>query len=777
MYKLLVKSFAILLLLSAAGLGHAATFTVNDTLDGVDIFPGDGVCKSSTNSCTLRAAVMESNALAGADSISLPAGFYTLAVGNIAEDAAAEGDLDILDDLTINGDSASTTTINGNTYLYRVISVIGSGDTIPTVEINNVTLSQGYDSDNGGLINNSGNLTLSNVILSDGNPTKFAVVNTGNLTIDSSEIRDNAFAVASTAGNVAIRNSTFSNNSSPSYGGAAYQHAGGIGLIENTTFTNNTSNGNGGALLHTSGRLTINNSTFAGNQANEIYTASANGGAIATTNGDLRISNCSFDNNIANGSVVNGYGGALYIDRVNDSVGIYNSTFTNNSAYSGGAIYSEGGYWNYFKRLTVDGNSASRNGGGLYLGKGTTTIHESIITNNSAANTGGGVVLGNTTLNTNTPNLQLSHNEISNNTADIAGGFYSSLDSVLVDHTTISDNTSTTDGGGIYIDGGKSSFSFVTVANNSTSVSSGSNIVRNSGTLNLSHSIIDNPLGGGDNCSGTVTSTGNNIVSDSSCNLGVTGDQSNTNPMLASLADNGGFTKTLALQTGSPAIDAGSSTYCDSVSPVDQRYFYRGDSVCDIGAYEAGSTAAQSGTLAFTSSTFSVMEGTSEVTENRAQITISRTGGSQGYVAVPVFTAGGTATPGSLFNYSSDVQLGDYADIPITWVEFNDGDSVDKTIEIQIDDDTTEEADETIALVMETAAFVLGNAQIGTSSTTLTIEDDDAPTNSNNSGGSASGGSSSGDTSSDTSGAGAFGVAYLLTLVVLAGFRRTKKNI
>src|SRR5262249_39409296 len=49
-----------------------ATFVVNSALDQDDVSPGDGVCDSNPGApvvCTLRAAVQEANALAGADII------------------------------------------------------------------------------------------------------------------------------------------------------------------------------------------------------------------------------------------------------------------------------------------------------------------------------------------------------------------------------------------------------------------------------------------------------------------------------------------------------------------------------------------------------------------------------------------------------------------------------------------------------------------------------------------------------------------------------------
>ncbi len=64
-------SFALLLLLLASPLA-AATFTVNDTGNAGDHTPGDGSCEilpAGSGLCTLRAAIAEANASAGADTI------------------------------------------------------------------------------------------------------------------------------------------------------------------------------------------------------------------------------------------------------------------------------------------------------------------------------------------------------------------------------------------------------------------------------------------------------------------------------------------------------------------------------------------------------------------------------------------------------------------------------------------------------------------------------------------------------------------------------------
>jgi trimeric autotransporter adhesin len=71
-------------------------------------------------------------------------------------------------------------------------------------------------------------------------------------------------------------------------------------------------------------------------------------------------------------------------------------------------------------------------------------------------------------------------------------------------------------------------------------------------------------------------------------------DMTETDPMLAALANNGGDTLTHALQTGSPAIGAGNTAACLAapISGVDQRGFLRDTTACDIGAYEYGLTFA-----------------------------------------------------------------------------------------------------------------------------------------------------------------------------------------
>src|SRR5439155_13257839 len=135
---------ALAALLASDGTLSAASFTVNSTIDAVDANPGDGICDDGGGRCTLRAAIMEANALPGVDMIVLPAGTYTLSIPGAGEDVGATGDLDITDDVRIAGSlivngGAEPASIVDAAGLDRVIHVVGS----VSVEMSGVELRNG----------------------------------------------------------------------------------------------------------------------------------------------------------------------------------------------------------------------------------------------------------------------------------------------------------------------------------------------------------------------------------------------------------------------------------------------------------------------------------------------------------------------------------------------------------------------------------------------------------------------------------------------------------
>src|SRR5439155_6154677 len=143
----------------------------------------------------------------------------------------------------------------------------------------------------------------------------------------------------------------------------------------------------------------------------------------------------------------------------------------------------------------------------------------------------------------------------------------------------------------------------LTVTNCTFSGNGGGAILSTSGaTGTVVNSILANSTLAG-NCTlsgGTITDGGYNIDDGTTCgftgaNCATTTGTSfcNTNPLLdpTGLASNGGPTQTIALEAGSPAINAGDESICSAppVEHLDQRGFVRpgaGTTNCSIGAYE-----------------------------------------------------------------------------------------------------------------------------------------------------------------------------------------------
>src|SRR4029453_18955626 len=99
MKTLVLAAFCLsITLLGLAPAAGAATFSVS-TYDDVSDPTPDGTCET----CSLREAIQEANALPGPDVINLPPGKYNLDIAGSDEDQCLTGDLDITDDVTIIG--------------------------------------------------------------------------------------------------------------------------------------------------------------------------------------------------------------------------------------------------------------------------------------------------------------------------------------------------------------------------------------------------------------------------------------------------------------------------------------------------------------------------------------------------------------------------------------------------------------------------------------------------------------------------------------------------
>jgi hypothetical protein len=262
---------------------HANTpFLVDSILDEVDAQPGDGQCISTPGGhCTLRAAVMEANALAGPDIIDLPAGIYAIAIPGTGEDETATGDLDLRSDLTLTGAAAATTIIDGN-KLDRVLdaafysSVMIIGVTIQNGQTPSVPLTG---------INNSAGIRGSSYTLQDsvitGNHSPLAgggLVAGANTNIINSSIFSNTAVYGAagiySVGAVTITNSSIYSNTTP-------DHGGGLWMYDYVTIVNSTIRGNsanqGSGINNYGRRLTLINSTVSDNSGTGIFTGGAAG--------------------------------------------------------------------------------------------------------------------------------------------------------------------------------------------------------------------------------------------------------------------------------------------------------------------------------------------------------------------------------------------------------------------------------------------------------------------------------------------------------------------
>lgn len=192
----------------------AATLAVDTTNDTV---AADGLL-------SLREAVLAANLTGGVDTIVLPPGVYALAVQGGGEDAAAQGDLDLVDDTVVQGSAAGPVVITAQAVTDRVFHVLASG----SLTASNLNLTGGSATGGGGAILNEGRLVLGDCALY-GNAAAYggAVFNVGTAALLQVTLADNSAArggaLLASNGVVEVRHASVANNaaSSGSGGGLA----------------------------------------------------------------------------------------------------------------------------------------------------------------------------------------------------------------------------------------------------------------------------------------------------------------------------------------------------------------------------------------------------------------------------------------------------------------------------------------------------------------------------------------------------------------------------
>jgi predicted outer membrane repeat protein len=154
-------------------------------------------------------------------------------------------------------------------------------------------------------------------------------------------------------------------------------------VIQHSILLSNRSTGSGGAVQTGSGSITVADCNFINNQA------VADGGGLELTNEDLTltVSDSVFSHNSAGI-----YGGAIHTVAHVTQGTFTNTSFVQNQAQWGGALNLGNLYGAQlnFTDVTLSGNSATNDGGGLFF-EGGAVFTRSIVTHNVAGKNGGGI--------------------------------------------------------------------------------------------------------------------------------------------------------------------------------------------------------------------------------------------------------------------------------------------------------------------------------------------------------------------------------------------------
>ena len=306
---------------------HASSYLVTTTADG-----GAG---------SLRDAITQANANPGPDTITIPAGTYTLTIAGRGEDANLTGDLDVTGATTIIGAGAGSTIIDA-AGIDRVFDIVGGPTVLQGLTITNGAPAVGVTASGGDIkaLNYTG-LTIQDSIVSNGssNYGGGVLADQGVLTVLRSEFVGNsvvgyfgnggaAAAIFKTKGSLVLTDSLVADN-----------HAGTVGILAANA-----------AIYVTGGVMTARNSTISGNSA-YAWTV------LLEAYGATTVGTSTFDHvTIANNTTVSG-GAGLGLNLISPAVmpvTVTGSLFVNNHTGApsrncsfqggGGGVITSGGY-------------------------------------------------------------------------------------------------------------------------------------------------------------------------------------------------------------------------------------------------------------------------------------------------------------------------------------------------------------------------------------------------------------------------------------------------
>ncbi|MGB7203497.1 MAG: FG-GAP-like repeat-containing protein [Pyrinomonadaceae bacterium] len=485
-----------------------AAFTVNNAGDQVDANPGNGVCATAGAVCTLRAAIMEANHLAGTDSITINAGINTtLSTGSPDNDAngvfnfEGGGDLDITCAVNAGGDTCNAplaTNVNNLT-----ITGAAGGNTIavgafapfaPLTSTTDRVFDIGFDGLFGGGFGAGTGLqvTMSNLTIQSGNVREDFNAGGGGFGnfARGGAIRLDGFGQAGTRGTLTLTSVIITFNQADHNTGGVFNQFANISISSSTVSNNIGKAGPGGGLqfaASTPATLSVSGSTFSGNEARTgpIFMGTAidvdGGGIYATLDSNTAtITSTNFNSNISQDD-----GGGIYV--ASGATTVTGGTMAGNTARDDGGFAAgdndtvSAARFMTLSGVTIQGNTANSDssgggdGGGVFRDRGTLNVTNCIV--GSAGN----------------PNAAVNGGGIAH--AFRAAVTPSNQATINIDNGSITANNATTDGGGVFI--------------NATNQNVGTPSVLNVGST-TSVSVSENNSrvhGGGFAVSGGVTDT------------------------------------------------------------------------------------------------------------------------------------------------------------------------------------------------------------------------------------------------------------------------------
>jgi CSLREA domain-containing protein len=577
-------------------------FDVTTPADFADPDLSDGICgyrAPTRDFCSLRAAIQEANAHPGESyEIALPSGVYDILLRGRNEDSAATGDLDIVGNVILLGDGVPRgwcPRTGPRGVIFDVPLFDGcAGSERPGTIVHGRGRDRVFD------VQLGGRLSLNHLAVRGGDP------------IDSLAPAETVFAGGGirNEGSLRLHNVAVVHNRSERGGGIS--NAGRMELSEISVLRNAAEDGCGGGIEN-AGVMDLGDAIVGGNDAG------TGGGLCLTTTdatlaGEFMSSSSIYFTTVSNNRAARGGGGVFVTDATTHARRpiLAVTTIIGNVAPDGGGVLVRrageivpdhgGPIFEY--AWIVDNRALARaqgprtspggRGGGIYSDTNV-FLGATAIRANASTNSGGGIAAEG-------GEMIVVFGEISHNHSRNGAGVYTRDTFTGVHTTTVSSNVASERGGGLFVESTVPRAARLPLLLQAATVAAnharaGAAIRARNVTATIQRTIVAS--GGLENCrfdGVTLAETtsedvvGSNLEDRNDCRFR-TAAFTSTDPVLGTLADNGGPTLTHALLPGSPAIDvvpscAGFPMGAD-LPMVDQRGVERPQgALCDIGAYE-----------------------------------------------------------------------------------------------------------------------------------------------------------------------------------------------